>query len=103
MYFYRRLPPPQTLRETHYTPDIAPALVELRSKLASLEWTREAINSALKAVVGTHKLKLPKVAMPLRLMVTGELQTPSIDAVLALLSRDEVMHRIDAELPHLRR
>jgi glutamyl-tRNA synthetase len=32
----------------------------------------EAISAAMKAVVEAHKLKMPKVAMPLRVMVTGE-------------------------------
>jgi glutamyl-tRNA synthetase len=32
--------------------------------------------------------------MPLRLLVTGQLQTPSIDAVLALFGRDVVVNRI---------
>jgi glutamyl-tRNA synthetase len=36
--------------------------------------------------------------MPLRVMVTGTAQTPSIDAVLELIGRDEVMRRMDAAL-----
>jgi glutamyl-tRNA synthetase len=34
--------------------------------------------------------------MPLRLVVTGETQTPAIDAVLELLGRDESLARMDA-------
>jgi len=45
-----------------------------------------------------HDLKLPKVAMPLRVMVTGEAQTPAINAVLELLGRDETLKRIDQRL-----
>ena len=33
--------------------------------------------------------------MPLRVMVTGETQTPSIDAVLELLGREEALKRMD--------
>ena len=36
--------------------------------------------------------------MPLRVMVTGVAQTPSVDAVLELIGRDEVLERMDAEL-----
>ena len=36
--------------------------------------------------------------MPLRVMVTGETQTPSIDATLELIGRDEVLSRIQQEL-----
>ncbi len=46
--------------------------------------------------MGEHGLKMPKLAMPLRVLVTGEAQTPSIDAVLELIGRDEVLRRMDA-------
>jgi len=32
--------------------------------------------------------------MPLRIVVTGRAQTPSIDAVLELLGRDKVLSRL---------
>jgi glutamyl-tRNA synthetase len=41
---------------------------------------------------------MPQVAMPLRVMVTGEAQTPAIDAILELLGRDEVLQRLEEEL-----
>ena len=47
-----------------------------------------------------HNLKMPKVAMPLRVMVTGEPQTPPIDATLELIGRTEVIARMDRELPN---
>ena len=42
---------------------------------------------------------MPQLAMPLRLLVTGQLQTPSVDAVLALLGRQVVLERL---APHLK-
>jgi glutamyl-tRNA synthetase len=38
---------------------------------------------------------MPQLAMPLRLAVTGQLQTPSIDAVLELFGRDVVLARLE--------
>ena len=49
-------------------------------------------------MVAAHKLKMPKIAMPLRVMVTGEAQTPSVDAVLELIGRDEVLARMEKQL-----
>jgi glutamyl-tRNA synthetase len=37
---------------------------------------------------------MPQVAMPLRQVVTGRTQTPSIDAVLELLGRETVLARL---------
>jgi glutamyl-tRNA synthetase len=39
-------------------------------------------------------LKFPKIAMPLRVMLTGIAQSPSIDQVMALLGKEETLARI---------
>ncbi len=70
------------------------ALRMLKARLASVPWERSAISGAIKEVVKTSGLKMPQVAMPLRHMVTGRTQTPSIDAVLELLGRDTVLLRL---------
>ena len=36
--------------------------------------------------------------MPLRVMATGEAQTPAIDATLELIGRDEVLLRLSKQL-----
>src|SRR5690606_6731963 len=102
-YFYKMLQPPAELRAQHYTADARAAVEDLRRRLAAVPWERQAISAELKCVVAAHKLKLPRLAMPLRIMVTGAAQSPSIDAVLELLGRDETLRRIDAELAHFPR
>jgi glutamyl-tRNA synthetase len=98
VYFYRPITPSAALRAQHLTADAFAPLRALRDKLAQSEWSRVAINAAVKSVVGDFKIKLPKLAMPLRVVVTGEPQTPSIDAVLELIGRDEVIRRMDVQL-----
>jgi glutamyl-tRNA synthetase len=98
VYFYRMIEPPDVLKAQHYTADIKPALAELQQRFASIEWNRQAINDTVKAVVGAHKVKLPKIAMPLRVMVAGTAQTPSIDATLELIGREQVLGRMRAQL-----
>jgi glutamyl-tRNA synthetase len=70
------------------------ALRTLKARLVSVPWERGAINAAIKEVVKSNGLKMPQVAMPLRHIVTGRTQTPSIDAVLELLGRDMVLTRL---------
>jgi glutamyl-tRNA synthetase len=74
------------------------ALRMLRARLAAVPWQRAAIGEALKEVVKSSGLKMPQVAMPLRRLVTGRTQTPSIDAVLELLGRETVLQRLSAHL-----
>ncbi|MGZ8212067.1 MAG: glutamate--tRNA ligase [Burkholderiales bacterium] len=98
VYFYRPIEPREELKRQHVTPDVQPALAQLRRRLSEVDWQRATINEAIKAVIGEHKLKLPKIAMPLRVLVTGTTQTPSIDATLELIGRDAVLARLDKQL-----
>jgi glutamyl-tRNA synthetase len=52
----------------------------------------------MKAVIAAHKLKMPRLAMPLRVMVSGGTQTPSIDVTLELIGREEVLARMGRQL-----
>jgi len=84
--------------EKHITPEIMPVIQTLCQKLANIDWTAEAIHHEINAVVTQYELKFPKVAMPLRVMLTGTTQSPSIDQVMALLGQKETLARI---LPNL--
>ncbi|MBY4896226.1 glutamate--tRNA ligase [Cupriavidus sp. AU9028] len=101
MLFYRGEPQPDAdLRAQHLTAEALPAVRALRERLAALaDWKREGINAEFKAVLAEFGLKMPKLAMPVRLLTVGQLQTPSIDAVLELLGRETVLRRMDTGLP----
>jgi len=97
VYFYKQLQPTPELRQQPYS-EGSLAAVEAFVETLPTDWTRENISTALKAAAEKNGLKLGKVAMPLRVMVTGETQTPSIDATLELIGREEVARRIRDEL-----
>ena len=98
--FYRPTAPDAGQLERHLTPQGRAALAELRGALQSLSpWSREAIGAAIKDVLKRHALKMPQLAMPLRLAVTGREQTPAVDAVLALFGREFVLERLAAHCP----
>jgi glutamyl-tRNA synthetase len=98
VYFYCRVEAPDALRRQHLTDDIKPVLSDLRRRFGSTEWSRAKINETIKSILEEYKLKLPKIAMPLRVTITGTTQTPSIDATLELIGRDEVVARLDKAL-----
>ncbi len=78
-----------------------PALKMLQAKLAESDWDRKSLTAATSAVLKATGLKMPELAMPARLLVTGRTQTPSLDAVLELLGRETVLarlaHHLDAD------
>ena len=71
---------------------------QFAERIASVEWSKEAIAAMIKEVLAAHALKMPQIAMPLRLMLVGQLQTPAIDAVLHILGRDAVLSRLNKYL-----
>jgi len=71
-----------------------PALAALGDALKSADWERKALGAAVSAAAKAHNLKMPQLAMPLRRVLTGREQTPSIDAVIELLGREIVLARI---------
>jgi glutamyl-tRNA synthetase len=93
--FYAEPAPDAALLEQHLGAPARAALADLAQRLQELaDWDAASIGAALKQTLAAHKLKMPQLAMPLRLVVTGRLQTPSVDAVLALFSRDTVLQRL---------
>jgi glutamyl-tRNA synthetase len=70
------------------------ALVALRDQFTTIAWDKASISAAIKQTIAAHGLKMPQVAIPLRLLVCGQSQTPSIDAVLELFDREIVLARL---------
>jgi len=94
MLFYRQPTPDAALLAQHLTDTVRPALCSFVEQCASVNWTKVELSALMKSTLAAHGLKMPQLAMPLRLLVTGQLQTPSIDAVLELFGRDVVVSRI---------
>ena len=78
----------------HVTDAVKPALAMLIEKLVNCEWEKAAIAAMLKEVLAAQGLKMPQLAMPVRVLVMGTAQTPSLDAVLALCEKQKVLERL---------
>jgi glutamyl-tRNA synthetase len=97
-YFYATPHPSPDRVAEHLNDHNRPAVKGIADAFADLPWTREAIAQRLKSEAAKHGLKPPQLMMPLRMLVAGTTQTPSLDAVLALLPREAVRSRIAAGL-----
>jgi glutamyl-tRNA synthetase len=75
---------------------VAKAISDFAQQLATVEWSKEAIAALIKTTLTAHGLKMPKLAMPLRVLLTGETQTPSVDALMTLMGRERVVSRLTA-------
>ena len=94
MLFFRTPEPDAALLAQHLTDAVKPALATFAERMETVDCTKEVLGPMIKEVLAAHGLKMPQLAMPLRLVLTGQLQTPAIDAVIALFGRDTVLQRV---------
>ena len=81
-------------RSQHVTEMVKPALKLLAEKLATCGWDKASIAAAIKEVLAITAMKMPLLAMPVRVLVMGTAQTPSLDAILELMGREKVIARL---------
>jgi glutamyl-tRNA synthetase len=95
MLFYGDVHPSEEMLAQHLTAESRPALIELANAFEGLtEWREDAIGTAFGGVLKAFNLKMPKLAMPVRAVVFGQTQTPSLYPVLALAGRERVVGRL---------
>ena len=94
--FYAQITPNPAEVAQHVTDTVKPALNLLIEKLTSCAWDKTSIAASIKEVLAACSLKMPVLAMPVRVLVMGTAQTPSLDAVLELIEREKVIARLRA-------
>ncbi|HJM14911.1 MAG TPA: glutamate--tRNA ligase [SAR86 cluster bacterium] len=99
-YFYNK---PKAFREEDRTKAIKENTLNLLSSLSERlsnleEWKSDLIQEEIKVFVDEQEIGFAKIGIPLRLSLTGSLNSPSIDKVCELLGKEEVIERIDFAL-----
>ncbi|MBI2315929.1 MAG: glutamate--tRNA ligase [Betaproteobacteria bacterium] len=95
MMFYVDRQPSAELLQAHVTPEVLPVLTDLAAEFGKLsEWSSGPINDAVQAVLKKRAIKMPGLAVPLRVVVFGMTQTPALSPVLALAGRERVIARL---------
>jgi len=94
MLFYGPHTASDVLLAEHLTGKSLQAVRAFVERAPATTWERPQISALLKQLLGEQGIKMPQLAVPLRVAVTGRTQTPSIDAVLELLGRDVVLARL---------
>ena len=92
--FYADVTPDVAELAQHLTDAVRPAVAALAEKLRACTWDRVAIALAIKEVLAAHGLKMPQLAMPVRVLVMGTAQTPSLESVLEMCGREKVLARL---------
>lgn len=78
-----------------FSSEVLLALQTLRYDLDYLEaWNDDALHQVLRNVADQFSLKLGQLAQPLRLIITGTMASPPLNATLRLLGKKEVLERL---------
>lgn len=94
-YFYRKKTPTEQELAKHWDADTPARMQRFAALLAELpQWDAESIHALFAPFCEAESIKMGKLGMPLRLAVCGTGKTPSIDQVLALMGRQEVLQRL---------
>jgi glutamyl-tRNA synthetase len=78
----------------HVTEAVKPAIAVLAGRLTNCAWDKASLAAAVKETLVATGLKMPQLAMPVRVLLMGKAQTPSLDAVLELCGREIALARL---------
>jgi glutamyl-tRNA synthetase len=92
--YFLQVQPSEELAAQHLGEAALAALASLRTRLESVSWDKAELSAAIKACCTELGLKMPQLAIPLRVKLLGVAQTPSIDAVLEVMGRERVLARL---------
>ena len=95
LYFYEKQTPAEADVAKHWDEEASARMLRFAERLEAVDnWNAEAIHELFKPFCEEEGIKMGKLGMPLRLVVCGTAKTPSVDAVLALIGKEEVLRRI---------
>ena len=67
-------------------------------KMEEINWTNEDVNNFLKYFIKKQEIKFPEIAMPLRTIIAGTDNTPSIGSIIFIIGIEVVRKRISVIL-----
>ncbi|MBF0418737.1 MAG: glutamate--tRNA ligase [Magnetococcales bacterium] len=85
----------------HCTPDLLAPMTKLCDHLQSLDtasWQASHLETIFKTILADHRLKMGKLAQPVRIALTGTTVSPGIYETLLLLGRDKSLSRLQLGL-----
>ncbi len=94
--FYAPVHPSPAEVDKHVTAVVAPGVQLFAARLADCAWDKASIATCIKQVLADSGLKMPQLAMAVRVLLLGTSQTPSLDAVIELFLKHTVIARLES-------
>jgi glutamyl-tRNA synthetase len=98
LFFFKQVQPSEELKNK-YLDENSKSLVSICiDGLEQQTWTNENVNNFLKEFVKKQEIKFPEIAMPLRTIIAGTDNTPSIGSIIFVIGVKETKKRISSFL-----
>ena len=94
IYFFKKLDRDEELEAKFINSNSKKNIKALIGELQNSKWEEGEINQVIKLFVKNNNLKFPEIAMPLRVRLAGNLNTPNIGSIIFILGIDEVKERL---------
>ena len=98
LFFFKWSEPSEELKNKYLDEKPQKLIKVFISKIEKINWTNDDINKFMKEFVKEQEIKFPEIAMPLRIIIAGTDNTPSIGSIIFILGIDEVKKRISVIL-----
>lgn len=93
--FYQQTSADEQTKAKHLSADDIARMKRLATSFSLVEqWDTETLAALFKTFASEEGVKMGQIGMPLRAAVFGTTQTPSVDATLALLGKQETLARL---------
>jgi glutamyl-tRNA synthetase len=95
-YFYQAKKPTIEDINKYLTNEALLLLTNFANKLSLIDnWTIDNIKQLVKDFCTNNQIKMHELGMPLRLKLCGTTQTPSLDAIIFLLGKENTLSRLN--------
>ncbi len=94
VYFFKKPDTNPDLESKYINKESRKNIKVLVNNLESINWEEDEINQCIKDFVKNNELKFPEIAMPLRVRLAGNLNTPNIGSIIYVLGLYELKVRV---------
>jgi len=91
-----------SVAEKFLNQEILAPFEDLLKIIEQAEWNTESINQSVKSTCDKHGIGFGKIGQPLRVVITGGTESPSIDLTITLLDREKVIYRIKKGIEYIK-
>ena len=98
LFFFQDVEPSAVLKNKYLNEEAKNLIKAFVGEIEKLNWTNDEINKCMKDFVREKEIKFPEIAMPLRTIIAGTDNTPSIGSIIFILGIEDFKKRISCIL-----